>query len=276
MMYEIKHIVYTSDLDLKKLVGDYQENAISVLDPRSAVYVATGIAAQNKEPVFVFVNSGNASRSAFSGMTEAFYRNLPIILITVGKDLDYSEKLKDVANSHLVISSIDELASLVDRKMPIHVELDVEIHTVQKKMFFALRWLSDAVTADDYIYFGQKISINIKDFPCKIVSGGMPNCNEGALANVLGASLAKKRRRYIGLVTETEFFHDMNTLGNININNYLVYIIFTNKSSDLIFNYADSLGFNVNMFEMDSIKTEDIKNILDNKKKSLILINGEL
>ena len=82
-------------------------------------------------------------------------------------------------------------------------------------------------------------------FKCKIVEGGMSNCHEGAMANVLGASLAKIHRRYIGLITEEEFIHDMNTLGNININDSLLYIVAVHEMNLTLKNYAKSLGFEV-------------------------------
>ena len=65
-MNQIKHIVYTSYLDLRSYFPDYKGEIISALDSRSAVYIATGIAAQNKEAVVVLLKSSNASRSAFS------------------------------------------------------------------------------------------------------------------------------------------------------------------------------------------------------------------
>ena len=112
-MNQIKHIVYTSDLDLHSYFPDFKSESIPALDPRSAVYIGTGIAAQNREPVVVLLKSSNASRSAFSGMTEAYYRNLPIILVTVGRELDYSNELNDVVNSHYIVSSIKEIDNIL-------------------------------------------------------------------------------------------------------------------------------------------------------------------
>ena len=124
-MNQIKHIVYTSDLDLRSYLPSFMGESISALDPRSAVYIGTGIAAQNNEIVVVLLKSSNASRSAYSGMTEAYYRNLPIILVTVGRELDYSVELNDVINSHYVVSSFKEIENLSDLVLPAHIELEV-------------------------------------------------------------------------------------------------------------------------------------------------------
>lgn len=274
-MNRIKFIVYTSDLDLSDYFPDYKGEVIPVLDSRSAVYIATGIAAQNKETVIVLLKSSNASRSAFSGMTEAYYRNLPVILITIGRQLDYSNELNDAVNSHCVISSIEEISHLTERSMPIHAELNFPQKAYEKKSCSIFDSLKLAVEVDDYLYVSQNILFDIKDFKCKVVIGGTANCLEGALSNVLGASLAKKKRRYIGVVVEEEFLHDINTLGNINVNDSLVYIVLCNQNNELIGNYARTLGFFVSCFNGYEIHEENIRTILNNKNKSLIIVNGE-
>ncbi len=52
----------------------------SVIDERSAVYMACGLAQETGEPVCVSVTCNAAVRNAIPGMTEAYYRNLPILL----------------------------------------------------------------------------------------------------------------------------------------------------------------------------------------------------
>ena len=274
-MNQIKHIVYTSDLDLHSYFPGYDGEAISALDSRSAVYIGTGIAAQNKEIVVVLLKSSNASRSAFSGMTEAYYRNLPIILVTVGRELDYSVELNDVVNSHHVVSSLKEIEGISDLILPAHIELDIQANKDDIKTSPIFECLKGVISANDYLYTSQNFSFSAIDFNCKVVNGGTKNCLEGALSNVLGASLAKKRRRYIGVVTEDEFLHDMNALGNINVNESLVYYVLCDHNNEMIGNYAKSLGFNTSSIVMDEITKEDIKKVLENKKKSLVVVHGE-
>ncbi len=271
----IKHIIYTNDLNLNKIYPDFKGEKVVSLDPRSAVYIATGIAAQNKETVLVFVNAGNSSRSAFSGMTEAYYRHLPIILTTVGHGLDYKIELNDVVNSHIVIKSLNDLPVLNDSMFPIHVELitDFKYHTEDITEFVEL--LKKTVNMNDYVYASKNLNFNFADFPCKVVIGGMEGCGEGSLSNVLGASLAKLRRRYIGLVSEGEFLHDLNTIGNINVNDSLVYIVFVKDNKTLISSYTLSLGFNVYSFSHAQYNIEKVRNILDSKVKTIILIEKD-
>lgn len=274
-MNQIKHIVYTSDLDLHSSFPGYDGEAISALDSRSAVYIGTGIAAQNKEIVVVLLKSSNASRSAFSGMTEAYYRNLPIILVTVGRELDYSVELKDVVNSHHVVSSLKEIERISDLALPAHIELDIQVNKDDIKTSPIFECLKGATSVDDYLYVSHNLSFDTERLNCKVVNGGTKNCLEGALSNVLGASLAKKRRRYIGVVTEDEFLHDMNALGNINVNDSLVYFVLCDHNNEMICNYAKTLGFYTSCLDVNEIAEKDTRIVLDNKKKSVIVVYGE-
>ncbi len=54
----------------------------SVVDERSAAYFATGLSFETNEPVVISCTGATASRNYLSGMTEAYYRNLPIIALT--------------------------------------------------------------------------------------------------------------------------------------------------------------------------------------------------
>lgn len=60
---------------------DYFE-IYSAYDERSAAYMACGLAAESGEPVALSCTQATASRNYFSGLTEAFYRKLPILAIT--------------------------------------------------------------------------------------------------------------------------------------------------------------------------------------------------
>ena len=54
----------------------------SSVDERSAAYLACGMAAETGEPVVISCTGATASRNYMSGLTEAYYRKLPILAIT--------------------------------------------------------------------------------------------------------------------------------------------------------------------------------------------------
>lgn len=68
------------------LVGSMQNDSYfemySAADERSAAYLACGLSAESGEAVVLSCTGATASRNYVSGLTEAYYRKLPIIAIT--------------------------------------------------------------------------------------------------------------------------------------------------------------------------------------------------
>ena len=54
----------------------------SSVDERSAAYLACGIASESGEPVALSCTGATASRNYLSGLTEAYYRKLPVLAVT--------------------------------------------------------------------------------------------------------------------------------------------------------------------------------------------------
>jgi 2-succinyl-5-enolpyruvyl-6-hydroxy-3-cyclohexene-1-carboxylate synthase len=54
----------------------------SSVDERSAAYLACGLAAETNEPVVISCTGATASRNYASGLTEAYYRKLPVLAVT--------------------------------------------------------------------------------------------------------------------------------------------------------------------------------------------------
>ncbi len=54
----------------------------SVVDERSAAYFATGLSYESGEPVVISCTGATASRNYLPALTEAFYREIPVIALT--------------------------------------------------------------------------------------------------------------------------------------------------------------------------------------------------
>lgn len=275
-MKKIEYLIYTKEVEPSMVVQQFKKDNIKcilALDVRSAVYYATGISAQCGEIVAVCVDGSNASRSAFSGMTEAFYRQLPVILITLGNSLDYTMELKDVVLGHYLVKDAKEILNFANYKLPAHIELGEEIIIDTEVESLKLQEaLMEAVSEKDYLYFSPRFQTKEKDFMCKCISSGMSRCKDGTLSNVLGASLAQKRRRYIGVVTEEEFLHDMNTLGNIHANKDLFFIVISQKFEKMIGDYARTLNYEVICEAEDNICGTSLKRLFENGKQTIFIM----
>lgn len=90
--HEIKRIVVSPGATNICLVASLQNDPYfemySSVDERSAAYIACGLAAETGEPVALSCTGATASRNYIPGLTEAFYRKLPILAITATQKIE--------------------------------------------------------------------------------------------------------------------------------------------------------------------------------------------
>lgn len=70
---------------IRNVQDDNFFNCYSVVDERSALYFAIGIYLETGKPVAVCCTSAQATRNYLPGLTEAFYKHVPILAITFSK-----------------------------------------------------------------------------------------------------------------------------------------------------------------------------------------------
>ena len=86
----------------------------SSVDERSAAYIACGLAAESAEPVVLVCTGATASRNYYPGLTEAYYRKLPVLVVTcsqffgrvgrmVPQVIDRTRLPKDVARASVQV-----------------------------------------------------------------------------------------------------------------------------------------------------------------------------
>ena len=82
----IKKVVASPGSTNITFVGSIQQDPwfeiYSSVDERSAAYIACGLSEESGEPVVLSCTGATASRNYYSGLTEAYYRKLPIIALT--------------------------------------------------------------------------------------------------------------------------------------------------------------------------------------------------
>lgn len=84
--HEIKKVIASPGNTNITFVGSIQDDPYfeiySCIDERSAAYIACGLAEESGEPVALSCTGATAARNYPSGLTEAYYRKLPIVAIT--------------------------------------------------------------------------------------------------------------------------------------------------------------------------------------------------
>lgn len=118
----IKKIIASPGATNFSFVGSLQNDPFfeiySSVDERSAAYIACGIAAESGEPVVLTCTGSTASRNYLPGLTEAYYRKLPVLAITSHQGKDRLGQL---------------IFQNIDRSNPPHdaVKLSVELPVVK-------------------------------------------------------------------------------------------------------------------------------------------------
>lgn len=118
----IKNIVASPGSTNVCLVGSLQQdpyfNIYSSVDERSGCFIACGLAAETGEPVAITCTGSTASRNYIPGLTEAYYRHLPVLAITSSQHLgragnlypqfiDRASQLNDMINESVQIEPVN-------------------------------------------------------------------------------------------------------------------------------------------------------------------------
>lgn len=89
--YGIKRVIASPGAINIPVVASMQQDPFfemkSCVDERSAAYMACGWAEETGEPVVLSCTGATSSRNYMPGLTEAFYRKLPIIALTSSRDI---------------------------------------------------------------------------------------------------------------------------------------------------------------------------------------------
>ena len=123
----IKKIVASPGTSNMPFVASVQQDSFfevySSIDERSAAYIACGLAAESNEPVVISCTGATASRNYMPGLTEAFYRKLPVLAITASQDVSrIGQNAPQLIDRRVIPNDV--------AKMSIHLP---DIHTAQEE-----------------------------------------------------------------------------------------------------------------------------------------------
>ena len=157
--HHIRYVIASPGTTNMALVGSMQHDPYFVMysaaDERSAAYMACGLASESGEPVVITCTEATASRNYFPGLTEAYYRKLPILVITgyhgeekighlFSQTIDRSSYPKDVLKMSVSVKKCrnanDEWINIVNinkailaldhrGKGPVHINMMASLNT---------------------------------------------------------------------------------------------------------------------------------------------------
>lgn len=116
--HHIRHVVLSPGGSNIPIVQGVQQDPFfkcySVVDERSAMYFAIGLYLQTGEPIATSCTSAQATRNYLPGLTEAFYKKVPILAITMSKHPKYlgQEYMQCPIQTSLPIDAVKKSYSL--------------------------------------------------------------------------------------------------------------------------------------------------------------------
>lgn len=120
--HNIRKIIASPGTCNENFVGSIQKDSFfqiySCVDERSACYMACGLAEESGEAVVLSCTGATASRNYVPGLTEAFYRKLPILAVTSGihqanignnipQSIDRTKTLSDIVKLSVQVPTIN-------------------------------------------------------------------------------------------------------------------------------------------------------------------------
>lgn len=133
--HNIKHVIASPGSTNTALVASMQQDShftlYSSVDERSAAYMACGLAAELDEPVVISCTGATASRNYLPGLTEAYYRKLPVLAITssqsfnkvghhVAQVIDRSSVPNDAVNLSVTLPIVKDADDLWDCEIKVN------------------------------------------------------------------------------------------------------------------------------------------------------------
>lgn len=135
----------------------------SSVDERSAAYLACGMAAETGEPVVISCTGATASRNYMPGLTEAYYRKLPVLAITstrgnhkIGHLIDQQIDRRNIPND-IVMESVT-ISMVKDKEDERYCEVEAN------KAILALK-LNGGGPAHINLYTRYSHDFSVKEIP---------------------------------------------------------------------------------------------------------------
>lgn len=133
--HSIRYVIASPGTTNTALIGSIQRDPFftiySSVDERSAAYIACGLAAETGEAVVISCTGATASRNYLSGLTEAYYRKLPVLAITstqavskvghhIAQVIDRSSIQNDVARHSVTLPIVKDADDVWDCEIKVN------------------------------------------------------------------------------------------------------------------------------------------------------------
>lgn len=246
----------------------------SIVDERSAGFVALGMAQQLKKPVVVCCTSGSALVNYYPAVTEAFYQNIPLIVLSAdrpaawvdqfdGQTIRQKEVLEKHTYANIQLNESEETEVLTENLIALKKVIATSMHQsgpVHINMPFS----------EPLYEFQENLDIHFEEMKIEVPSKNPIHTED--LSDLWNGS--DKKMVLVGLQAP-----------NPELNDYLTelakddsVVIFTETTSNLhserFFNKIDAVIFSLDEFQMEKLKPTILltigQNVVSKKIKTML------
>lgn len=257
-----------------QFANDNRFKTYSVVDERSAGFVALGIAQQIRKPVVVCCTSGSATANYYPAVTEAFFQNVPLIVLSADRPEHLVDNFdgqtirqKNIFETHSVhnvqLSESEETDDLTRNMLLTKYALTDCIHKsapIHINMPFS-EPLYEFVTEPDIVI--DNITIDEKEYPEIDVFDYMRRWNS-----------ASKKLVLVGLHSPNEEFNQLLTQLANDDSVVVLHEVTSNVHHPRFFNKIDQVIFPYPEEELEVLKPEILltigQNIVSKKVKRFL------
>lgn len=257
-----------------QFTNDKRFKTYSVIDERSAGFVALGMAQQIKKPVVVCCTSGSATANYYPAITEAFFQNVPIIVLSA----DRPENLVDNFDGQTIRQN-----NLFEKHSVHNVQLSESEETddLTRNMLLTKYALIDCINKSAPIHINMPFSEPLYGFttePEIVIDNIVIDEKEYAEINVIDFmkkwNSSSRKMILVGLHFPNEQFNDF--LSQLAQDDSVVVLteVTSNIHHPKFFNKIDQVIFPYSEEELEALKPEILltigQNVVSKKIKKFL------
>lgn len=240
--------------------GDYNNShPYHSVDERSAGYLATGMSEELGKPVVVWVKNDASFRNLASALTEAYYKKIPLVVVTIPSEKPVSQVINpiDILVGRLSYDNneegvIDNVNNIWKTKRVGPVLIEIKGGKVYHK------------EASEYP--GELLDLLSKQ---AIVCSG-----EGGLSTLIGMAASNPNDKVTGILPYRELLYELNMFGNRNVRNNILIVSYCadTHAINVVSSFAKALDWHVEIIDNE----ENIEGLTFFSVPSIVIIRKDL
>ena len=229
------------------------------VDERSAGYLATGMCEELAKPVVVWVKNDASFRNLASALTEAYYKKLPLVVVTIPSQKPVNQ---DINPTDILVGRI----SYVNNEDEVIVNVNNIWKT--KRVGPVLLEIKGGKSYPEKTYQYPGVLLQLLSKQAIVCSG------EGGLSTLIGMAASNPDDKVTGILPYRELLYELNMFGNRNVRNNILIVSYCadTHAINVVSSFAKALDWHVEIIDNE----EDIEGLTFFREPSIVIIRKDL